>query len=601
VLSENKHNTHNKKILFAGFVATAVMLTLAQAPIGWWPLAWVAYVPFIFACSPKQFTAENAEKNNKSKKKVPDTFFIIAYVVGAGYWLGNLYWIGFVTVSGWIAFCLYTAILWPIMAISIRWCINRKIPLVIAVPVVVVGMERSQGLFLGGFYWDYLAHSQYANTTIIQIADIFGAAGVSFLVGMVNGTIADRVLSILYARNGKQPPLQGWGLNNPPINWGAKFISTVFVAAAVVGTFVYGSWRIEQSDKYITDGPMVGAVQTNIPQSVKQSFAAEGRIFEELVANNRQCVEAGAKLVVWPETMVQAILEREVLRLIDDSHSYNVFDKAIREQARMGAYILVGAYGGSPHIEANFDIRMAEKYNAAFLYEPDGNQSPEKYYKIHLVPFGEYIPFTNIPVIHNLLLKMTPYDFDYTLNAGTKFTVFDTHPADANRTYQFSVMICYEDAVPVIARQFVLDKEGRKRIDWLVNISNDGWFVRFDNNEVMPSTELAQHTAVCAFRAVENRTAVIRSVNTGISCLIDTLGRVRNGYKAGNLPKNAFDREGMAGWFADVVPIDSRVSFFSRYGQWLDLTCQLCLAGIIMIQVAGIIGRRKMKPKTTKQ
>ena len=579
-------------ILLTVFIASAVMLTLAQAPIGWWPLAWIAYVPFIVACLPKQFTAENAEKNNKSKKKVPDTFFIIAYVVGAFYWLGNLYWMSFVTVGGWLAFCLYTAILWPIMAISIRWCIKRKIPLVLAVPVVVVGMEKSQGLFLGGFYWNFLAHSQYANTTIIQIADIFGAAGVSFLVAMVNGAIAEIIFSIrdkigglLRQRSGQVHPA----------------LQTIFVAAVIIGTVVYGRWRIEQSDKYITDGPIVGAVQTNIPQSVKQTFAAEGRIFEELVANNKQCVEAGAKLVIWPETMVQAILEREVLRLIDGSHSYNVFDKAIKEQARTGAYILVGAYGGSPHIEANFDIRMAEKYNAAFLYNPNGNQSPEKYYKIHLVPFGEYIPFTNIPVIHNLLLKMTPYDFDYTLNAGTKFTVFEMHPADANHTYQFSVMICYEDAVPVITRQFILDKEGRKQIDWLVNISNDGWFVRFDNNEVMPSTELAQHTAVCAFRAVENRTAVIRSVNTGISCLIDSLGRVRNGYKAGNLPKNAFDREGMTGWFADIVPIDGRVSFFSRYGQWLDLTCQLCLAGIIMVQVAGIIGRRKMKPKTTKQ
>jgi apolipoprotein N-acyltransferase len=573
------------------------MLTLAQAPINIWPLAWVAYVPFIVACSPKQFTAENpsttlrvnsetAEKNKKTKKKVPDTFFIIAYVVGAGYWSGNLYWMSFVTVSGWIAFCLYTAILWPILALSIRWCINRKIPLVIAVPILVVGIEQSQGLFLGGFYWDYLAHSQYANTTIIQIADIFGAAGVSFLVGMVNGAIADIAIAVVRPASCVVRPI---------------LLQVLLVCAAVVGTFAYGNWRIGQTNKYITDGPLIGAVQTNIAQSVKQSFAAEEQILDELVKNNKECEETGVKLVVWPETMVQAILEREVLRLIDDSYSYNLFDKTIKEQARMGAYILVGAYGGSPRIEKNFDIRMAEKYNAAFLYTPDGNQAPQKYYKIHLVPFGEYIPFTGIPVIHNLLLKMTPYDFDYTLTAGTEFTVFDMHPADANHTYKFSVMICYEDAVPVLARRFTLDDQGRKRIDWLVNISNDGWFVRFDNNKVMPSTELAQHTAVCAFRAVENRTAVIRGVNTGISCMIDTLGRVRNGYKVGNLPQNVLEREGMAGWFADIVPIDSRATFFSRHGQWLDLSCQLILTGIIMIQVAELIRRRKMKLKKTNQ
>jgi apolipoprotein N-acyltransferase len=608
VNNDNKHSTHSKKILFAGFVATAAALTLAQAPIGWWPLAWVAYVPFIVACYQATIVARRSSlvSRTTSYEPPPTTTFegrlatgheartlcLAAYIVGAFYWLGNLYWISFVTVSGWIAFCLYTAILWPILAITLRWCINRKIPLFISVPILVVGMEQTQGLFLGGFYWDYLAHSQYANIRIIQIADIFGAAGVSFLVGMVNGLVAEIIFSIRDKSGLLKPTLQ-----------------SIFVVAAVVVAVVYGKWRIDESDKYITNGPMIGAVQTNIPQSVKQSFAAEGQIFDELVANNKQCVEAGAKFIVWPETMVQAILEREVLRLIDNSHSYNVFDKAIKEQARMGAYILVGAYGGSPHIEDNFDIRMAQKFNAAFLYKPDGNQSPQKYYKIHLVPFGEYIPFTDIPLIYNLLLKMTPYDFDYTLNAGTEFTVFEIRPAEANLTYKFSVMICYEDAVPVIARQFALDEEGHKRIDWLVNISNDGWFVRFGstrpaagkNDKVMPSSELAQHTAVCAFRAVENRTAIIRSVNTGISCLIDSFGRVRNGYKAGNLPQNAFDREGMAGWFADVVPIDSRVSFFSKYGQWLDLSCQLCFAGIIMIQVAGLIRRRKMKLKTTKQ
>jgi apolipoprotein N-acyltransferase len=280
--------------------------------------------------------------------------------------------------------------------------------------------------------------------------------------------------------------------------------------------------------------------------------------------------------------MVQAILDPQVLRLLDESHSYKLFDKAIRQHAGQGAYVLVGAYGGNPRIGENFDIiRIAQKYNSAFLYTPEGNQAPQKYYKIHLVPFGEILPFENVAFIHNLLLKMSPYDFDYTIDAGTEFTVFPMQPG----SYKFGVMICYEDAVPVMARRFALDKEGNKRIDWLVNISNDGWFVRFKNGGVLPSSELAQHTAVCAFRAVENRVAILRSVNTGISCLIDTLGRIKDGYRAGNLPQRAFDRQGVAGWFADAVPIDARTTFFSKYGQWLDFSCQLCVAGLIIAQV----------------
>jgi apolipoprotein N-acyltransferase len=558
--------------LFTAFIASGVMLTLAQPPIGIWPLAWVAYAPFILACSPKV-------------KPLP--LCLVAYVVGAFYWLGNIYWMSFVTVSGWIAFCLYTAVLWPILAITFRWCRIKRVPLIIAVPVLVVGTEQMQGLFLGGFYWHYLAHSQYANTTLIQIADIFGAGGVSFLVAMVNGVISQLIITA------KNLELRIQNSEKNKVRF-LPYFSILIVAAAVVGTIVYGKWRIEQTEKFITAGPMVGAVQTNIPQSVKQSFAAEEQIFDELLANSKQCVAGGAKLVVWPETMVQAILDSQVLRLLDESHSYKLFDKAIREHAEQGAYVLAGAYGGNPRIENNFDIRIAQKYNSAFLYTPDGNQAPQKYNKIHLVPFGEILPFENIAFIHNLLLKMSPYDFDYTIDAGTEFTVFQMQPGP----YKFSVMICYEDAVPAMARRFALDKQGRKQIDWLVNISNDGWFVRFKNDKVLPSSELAQHTAVCSFRAVENRIAILRSVNTGISCLIDTLGRIKDSYRAGNLPQRAFDRQGVGGWFADAIPIDSRITFFSKYGQWLDFACQLCLAGLIIAQVVErLINRKATKLK----
>ncbi len=144
-------------------------------------------------------------------------------------------------------------------------------------------------------------------------------------------------------------------------------------------------------------------------------------------------------------------------------------------------------------------------------------------------------------------------------------------------------MICYEGTVPAIARRFAIDNQGRKRLDWLVNISNDGWFVRFKNKKVFPSTELPQHAAIYAFRAVENRLAVVRSVNTGISCLVDTLGRIRNGFLAGTLPLQAMKRTGCDGWFVDRVPIDKRTTFFSRNGQWLDFCCALGLCLLIIV------------------
>jgi apolipoprotein N-acyltransferase len=83
--------------------------------------------------------------------------------------------------------------------------------------------------------------------------------------------------------------------------------------------------------------------------------------------------------------------------------------------------------------------------------------------------------------------------------------------------------------------------------------------------------ELAQRTAISVFRCVENRVSIIRSVNTGISCLIEPTGKIRNGFTAGNLPDEPMARQGVAGWFVDTIPIDSRVTFFSRYGRWLDV------------------------------
>jgi len=101
----------------------------------------------------------------------------------------------------------------------------------------------------------------------------------------------------------------------------------------------------------------------------------------------------------------------------------------------------------------------------------------------------------------------------------------------------------------------------------------------------LPSVELAQRTAISVFRAVENRISIIRSVNTGISCLIDSLGGIQDGFAAGNLPQKAMDRQGVEGWFVDKIKIDDRVTFFSRYGQWLDVCC----GGLIIIVLLAAI------------
>ncbi len=556
-------NIKNLAAILFGFALSAITLTVIQPPFNAWYLAWAAYVPFILTCSPQ----------GNLKWSV-----CISYLISLCYWLGNLYWIGPVTWAGWLTFCFYTALLWPILVIFLRFCRRKNIPLFLAVPILIVGAERLQGLFLGGFYWRHLSHSQYENIALIQIADIFGAAGVSFLVAMVNGLVAELII----AAREKMIFKIGY------------FLKTAVVCTAIAVTIFYGRWRIEQTEKSVEMGPLIAAVQSNVPQSVKQSYAATEEIFNDMIKSSEASAKVSAELIVWPETMVQAVLDERILRILDTASIHKMLDVRLREHAKAtGAYILAGATGGSPEIKPDFDIVFAEKYNSAFLYRPDGTQAKEHYNKIHLVPFGEVVPFKdNFPLLHKLLMMFTPYNYDYTLNYGTEYTIFEMKGRN-NRIYKFGAMICYEGTIPSIARKFTIDGKGGKKVDWLVNISNDGWFVKFEDSTVIASTELPQHTAICVFRAVENRLGILRSVNTGISCLIDTAGRIKNGFLAGNLPNNAMERTGMAGWFVDKMPIDKRVTFFSKYGQWLDLSCAVCF----ILLMTGLFWERIRKTK----
>jgi len=568
------------------FVASAVMLTVIQVPISWSLLAWVSLVPFILACSPDA---------------KPHRLALVSYVISFCYWLGNLYWLIPVTIVGWIVFCLYTALLWPILALCLRYCRIKKIPLFLAWAVLVVVIERMQGLFLGGFFWRFLAHSQYQNITLIQIADIFGADGVSFLIAMVNGLIAELILN---ARCSMGDSLKSERFGDGLFRWKNIFkignlIKTAVVCSAVIAAIIYGRWRISQEDQCVQPGPYVASLQSNVPQSVKRTFKSGEELFNGLMEHSKASSEAGAELIIWPETMVQAILDTSIWPILVSAEDSKAFDKALKEHSKDTAFVLVGAYGGQ--IKQDDSEPYLARYNSAFLYRSDGQKDNSRYDKIHLVPFGEFLPFRkSCRWLYNFLMKFTPYNYDYSLDAGSEYTVFEmVGQGRETQPYKFGVMICYEDTVPAIARRFALDKQGTKRLDWLVNISNDGWFVRFKDEKVLPSAELAQHAATCAFRAIENRLAILRSVNTGISCLIDSSGRIRNGFLAGSLPPNTMARTGMAGWFIDRIPIDKRKTFFSKYGEWLGFGCEVCLLLLIIVTLSARFFRnRKYKTRS---
>jgi apolipoprotein N-acyltransferase len=405
---------------------------------------------------------------------------------------------------------------------------------------------------------------------------------------MVNGLIAELIIERLAKRGSRKSRFSL-----------AKAGRIAIVVAAVGGAALYGRWRIGQSDEFIEEGPLIASLQSSVPQSLKRSFKAEEAIFDDLMVQSRAvAAEIDVDLIVWPETMVQGVLDDTVWHNYKERYKsiFQALDTGLKEHAKDNAYILVGAYGAA-FPQVGTETRY-ERYNSAYLYKPDGERSNKRYDKIHLVPFGEVLPFRrSFPWMYNILKKFTPKElnYDYSLDYGSNYTVFEMNGREG-KTHKFAVIICYEDVVPYIGRRFALDDDGAKQVDWLVNISNDGWFVGFDDDssEVRPSTELAQHAAICVFRAVENRLGIVRSVNTGISCLIDSVGKIHDGFSAGTLPSNAMARTGMAGWFADKMPIDKRTTFFSKYGPWLDFCCKICIFLFIIVSFfARMMGVRR--------
>jgi apolipoprotein N-acyltransferase len=541
-------------------LASAILLTVIHPPLNLSWVAWVAWIPFVLACGA-----------TISVRRL----LLYTYLAGLCFWFGNLYWLVIVTTPGYIAFSIVQACYWPLLALSVKFVLKKKWPLFLAVPLIFVGAEAIQGWLFTGFSWYYLAHSQYQHLPLIQISDIFGALGVSVLIAMVNGLIAQVIL-----------------------DWKSKASIRItalgyacFIAVLLTLTIVYGNHRLNESPAHQTDGPLLGSVQPNVPAWVKEEMSSGQKILDDLIADSNECLQAGAAMVCWPETMVLAPLNPEYLSLCVVNSEPPQYHRQIIGHAKDNGYILFGAHTAAIGIqEGNYVI--TDQYNSAFLYRPDVTADPKIYHKIHLVPFGEYIPFKNsVPWLYNMILWLSPYDYDYNLTAGKAYTTFEMMADE--KPYHFAVLICYEDTDPTVTRKQVLTEDGTKKTDWLVNLSNDGWYVHFKDRQVIPMVELAQRTAISAFRCVENRISIIRSVNTGISCLIDPTGRIRNGFQDGNLPESAMDRQGVAGWFVDAVPIDSRVTFFTRHGRWLDLILGFGWTIIMILSIYYTITQKK--------
>ncbi|MEN8127243.1 MAG: apolipoprotein N-acyltransferase [Planctomycetota bacterium] len=574
-----EQKTKNKQLSFIAILglmlASAVLLTVIHPPLNVSWLAWIAWVPFILACRP-----------DISARRL----MICAYLGGLCFWFGNLYWLVIVTMPGYITFSIVQACYWPLMALSIRFIRQKNGSLFLTAPLIFVGAEAVQGWLFTGFSWYYLAHSQYQHLRLIQICDIFGTLGVSVLVAMGNGLLARLILRHIQKK--QQCGITPKQKQRPVWYRFGGVVQLVTFHVLLAGTLLYGNHRLRETPSYQTEGPLLGSVQPNVPAYVKEEMDNAQELLDDLITDSEKCIDAGAKLVCWPETMVLAAMNPDYIDAAPTPAPGRYREQILKHINNRG-YVVFGATSVGIDYQQGQPV-ATDQYNSAFLYRPDGTADPQIYHKIHLVPFGEYIPFRNIQWLYRFFMFFNPYDYDYSLTAGTDYTRYEIE-ADG-RKYGFGVLICYEDTDPTVTRKLVLDTDGHKKADWLVNISNDGWYVHFKERQVVPMVELAQRVAISTFRCVENRISIIRSVNTGISCLIEPTGKIRNSYAAGNLPDEAMDRQGVAGWFVDSIPIDSRITFFSRYGRWLDVLLGTGWSLILLLSIYGL-----WKPKIAKK
>jgi apolipoprotein N-acyltransferase len=549
---------------------TAGLLFASYFPLdcGW--LGWVALVPLLCLV--------------RGRRCARPTFFC-AWAGGLVFYWPVLQWMRVADPSmyfTWSLLATYCALYLPAGVLLVRFLDRRtQLPLVVTVPAVWVALEFLRSHLATGFSWYLLGHTQHDFLPAIQVADLGGVYAVTALLATVNALLFE----VLYARPWFRSFLS---LREPPrpIARGTLLVQGLAVAVLLGASLAYGEWRLRQNE--FATGPTIALVQSNLGLRIKNdAWSNEPGAADGSDAMRRQQVRltdlaapGPAELIVWPETSWPDEWAELVpddggrpLPFVNTKEMGLLLDRVRRQwhtDTLLGLNTIIMARKGDQYA-------VRDRLNSAVLVTADG-QAGGRYDKIHRVPFGEYIPLRDwLPFME----WFSPYDFDYSIRPGEHLTRFEM------AKYHFGVLICYEDTVSYLAREYALADGNGPAADFLLNTSNDGWF------EDTP--EHAQHLAVCRFHAVEARRSIGRSVNMGISAVVDPNGRVLapqqttdvNGARlwelgpgAADLPVSRWNEfKTVPGVLIASMPIDHRVSVYSRFGDWLAWACSLALGG----------------------
>jgi apolipoprotein N-acyltransferase len=543
--------------VFLPAMLSGLLLYLCYFPVNASFLGWIAIVPLL------SLVRANAR---------PRRIYFATFVGGLFFYMPAISWMR-VAHPAMYASWLFLAFCCAIFLVMTMWIVRRLdrvgVPFWLAVPVGFVAVEYFRSHFptgytwletVGlrnpiGFGWYMLGHTQHDWLSLIQIADLAGVYGLTFLVAMVNAVLwlgleqTLRVRKLLRMRDDVRHS-----------SMRPSLVAATFLVAAVV----YGHVRLGHAP--FADGPQVALIQGNLPQDIKNTKGPEmerhfGALAKEAV--RPPAGQPAPDLVIWPETsLVFGWYDLGAGADIETApqpfrREFNLCRLDVAELAAHWKTPML--YGLNAYQWEADDVEW--RYNSALLVDTAG-KPVARYDKIHLVPFGEYVPLEKY---FPFMTVFTPYDKPYSCKPGEQWTRFPITVGD--RTYHFACVICYEDTDATLARQYV--RPSAEGVDFIVNISNDGWFDGTAEHE--------QHLAIARFRAVETRRSVVRAVNMGISAIIDPDGRVVT------LPGETWAQsKKVSAIVRGPVPIDTRTSLYARLGDWLPiLTWAIVLGGFV--------------------
>ena len=414
---------------------------------------------------------------------------------------GPLAFLPTVLLAAYCAFWL-GAVAWAASRVAARWSVAWALGLV---PFFWIAGEWLRGHLFGGFPWGTIAYSQYRHLPVIQIAELTGVHGVSFVILAVNAALAGCLL----------------------LTWRRALAGVAVAAALLAATLTFGSARLKEA------APTRPTARVTIMQpSIEQPLKWEPRHTRETLsiyfALTRQATAERTEMVVWPETASPTILRQDpglVASL-----------RAVASELKVPLLI------GSIDVAGN-----PPRYrNTAFLLTDQGIVG--RYDKIHLVPFGEFVPLSGV-----IGFVRGWAEFISELEPGTRSVVFQGPPAP------YGVVICYEGIFPDLVRTFVRD--GARL---MVNMTNDAWFGRTSGPE--------QHLSMYPFRAVEHRVAVVRAANTGVSAFIEPSGQIIRRL-------HLFQR----GLLTETVTLRVGKTLFTRLGDWPGLLALAVSAAVLLL------------------